>query len=71
MTDKIEIKVKKSGNISKEERKLRQEASRLVSLANKRIKRIEQQGLTESPAYKKFVEDGKQKFGYRDWETIR
>lgn len=65
MTDKIEIKVKKSGNVSKKERQLRQEASRLVSLANKRIKRIEQQGLIESPAYKKFVEDGKQKFGIR------
>lgn len=65
MTDKIKVKVKKSGKVSKKERELRQEASRLVSLANKRIKRIEQQGLLESPAYKKYVEDGKQKFGIR------
>ena len=41
----------------------------MVSLANKRLKRIEQQGLTESPAYKKFVEDGKQKFGIKGKST--
>ena len=50
---------------SEEERKLRQEASRLSSLANKRLKRMEEQNLTDSPAYKKWVDDGKAKFGVR------
>ena len=48
-----------------EERKKRQEASRLSSLANKRLKRMEEQNLTDSPAYRKWVEDGKAKFGVR------
>ena len=50
---------------SEEERKLRQEASRLSSLANKRLKRMEEQNLTDSPAYRKWVDDGKAKFGVR------
>lgn len=65
MSVKINIKVEKSGELSRKEKELRREASRLVSLANKRLKRIEQQDLTESPAYKQYVEDGKQKFGIR------
>ena len=59
-TDKTNIK-----KLTAEERKLRQEASRLSSLANKRLKRMEEQNLTDSPAYKKWVEDGKAKFGVR------
>lgn len=62
---KINIKVENTGVLTQKEKELRREASRLVSLANKRLKRIEQQGLIESPAYKKYVEDGKQKFGIR------
>lgn len=65
MSMTVNIKVEKSGELSRKEKELRREASRLVSLANKRLKRIEQQGLIESPAYKKYVEDGKQKFGIR------
>lgn len=65
MSVKITIEVKKSGSFSGKEKALRSEASRLASLANKRLKRIEEQGLIESPAYKKYVEDGKQKFGIR------
>ena len=65
----VEIKVinhrSKSNQLTAEERKLRQEASRLSSLANKRLKRMEEQNLTDSPAYKKWVEDGKAKFGVR------
>ena len=64
----IEIKVTKKGNtkpFSAEERKLRQEASRLSSLANKRLKRIEEQNLLESPAYKSWVDSGGAKFGVR------
>lgn len=50
---------------TEKERKYRQEASRKVSLANKRLARMEQQNLTMSPAYKKWVEEGGQKFGIR------
>lgn len=52
-------------NIKNQERALRQEASRLVSMANKRLKRIEKQDLTQTPAYKNWVENGGQKFGIR------
>lgn len=69
MSMSVNIKVKKSGELSRKEKELRREASRLVSLANKRLKRIEQQGLTESPAYKKFIDDGGQKFGIRGKST--
>lgn len=61
---RVDIKLKKS-RFTQKERQYRREASRLVSLANKRLKRIEQQDLIESPAYKKFIEDGGQKFGIR------
>ena len=61
----VNVKAKKSSQFTVKEKQLRQEASRLVSMANKRIKRIEEQELTTSPAYKKYVEDGKQKFGIR------
>lgn len=47
------------------ERKYRQEASRKASMANKRLKRMEQQNLTMSPAYKKWIDDGGQKFGIK------
>lgn len=69
MTKVIDFKVTVSPEMKRKEKELRQEARRMVSLANKRLKRIEQQGLTESPAYKKFVEDGKQKFGIRGKST--
>lgn len=65
MSIKIDVNITKTDVLTKKEKELRREASRLVSLANKRLKRIEQQGLIESPAYKKYVEDGKQKFGIR------
>lgn len=42
----------------------RQEASRKASLANKRLKRLEERGLTDSPAYKAIME-GSGKFGVR------
>lgn len=63
----VEIKVTKLNKkpFSEEERKLRQEASRLVSLANKRLKRMEQQNLQDSPAYKSWIDSGGAKFGVR------
>lgn len=46
-------------------KKYRREASRLASMANKRIARLEKAGLIDSPAYKKFQRDGATKFGIR------
>lgn len=46
-------------------RAFRAEASRLASLANKRIQRIEANQLTDSPAYQRYVKDGGQRFGVR------
>lgn len=46
-------------------RAFRREASRLASMANKRIQRIEKNELTESPAYKRYIKDGKGKFGVK------
>ena len=46
-------------------RAFRAEASRLASLANKRIKRIEANQLTDSPAYQRYVKDGGQRFGVK------
>ena len=43
----------------------RKEVSRLASLANKRIQRLEDAKLTDSPAYQKWVENGEVKFGVK------
>ncbi len=45
--------------------RLKAEVSRLASMANKRIVRLEKNGLQESPAYKKWFEDGGQKFSVK------
>lgn len=58
----ITVKYYGDGN---EERKLREEARRLVSMANKRLKRLEEQNLINAPAYRKWVEDGAQKFSVK------
>lgn len=54
---------------TQQEKKYRQEASRKVSMANKRLKRMEEQNLTMSPAYKKWVDEGGQKFGIKGKTT--
>ena len=66
----VEVKVSKPtvtgrSKFNAKERKLRQEASRLSSLANKRLKRMEQQNLQKSPAYQSWVDSGGAKFGVR------
>ena len=43
----------------------RKRISRLVSLANKRLKRLEDAGLNDSPAYQKWVEAGSEKFSVK------
>lgn len=46
-------------------RALRQEASRLASKANKRVERLEKNGLKDSPAYKGYLASGGGRFGVR------
>ena len=64
---KVKVKVirKDRSRFTEKERKLREEARRLVSMANKRLRRLEQQNLINSPAYRKWVEDGAQKFSVK------
>lgn len=74
MSEEIKFKFNQKWNNDKnifteKERKYRQEASRKVSMANKRLKRIEEQNLTMSPAYKKWVDEGGQKFGIKGKST--
>ena len=61
----IKVAKKNAKVLTDAERKYRQEASRKVSMANKRLQRMENQNLKMSPAYKKWVEDGGQKFGIK------
>ena len=49
----------------KQIREYRKEATRLMSMANKRLKRLEKNGLTDSPAYQKFLEGGTPKFSVK------
>lgn len=65
MKVKITVKRNDHSRFTEDERKLREEARRLVSMANKRLRRLEQQNLINSPAYKKWVEDGAQKFSVK------
>lgn len=46
-------------------RKFRRETSRLASLANKRLQRLEKNQLTDSPAYQKYLREGGQRFGVK------
>ena len=43
----------------------RKEASRMASLANKRVKRLEKNNLKDSPAYRGYLEKGGKKFSVR------
>ena len=51
----------KAGEVKENRKKI----SRLVSLANKRLKRLENAGLNDSPAYQKWVEAGAVKFSVK------
>lgn len=56
---------KDARDLKEEERKLRREASRQASMANKRLKRLKEQDLTNSPAFKSWYDDGGVKFGVK------
>lgn len=59
-------KDKKKLDVKKERiREFRAEATRKASMANKRLARLEKAGLTDSPAYQKYIKDGGGKFGVR------
>lgn len=58
--------VEKLGHIEKDiDKGLRKEASRLASMANKRIQRLEKNNLTDLPAYKAWADNGAVKFGIK------
>ena len=59
---KIHEMLKNTAEMTKE---FRQEVSRKASLANKRLARLEKNGLQDSPAYKKLMESGGGKFSIR------
>jgi uncharacterized protein YukE len=53
-------------NQTEKDRKIKQyrkEASKKAAIANKRIARLEKNGLKDTPAYKKYLKDGGGKFG--------
>ena len=52
-------------------KKKRKELSRLASMANKRIKRLEEKGWTDVPAYQSMIKNGKPHFGVRGLKTSR
>lgn len=56
---------KKVSKKQQEIKKYRTEASRLASMANKRIMRLENKDLESSPAYNNWVRDGSVRFGVR------
>lgn len=53
--------------------KLKNDISKLASMGNKRLRRLEKQGLTESPAYQKWVEQGGEYFSVKNksWNELQ
>ena len=51
--------------LTRKEKAFRREASRKASAANKRIKRLEEQGLTNTPAYRAWFGSGAEHFSVR------
>ena len=62
--DRFGVK-QKVEEIKREEKELRKQVSRLASMANKRIQRLEQSELTDTPAYKSWEENGAHRFSVR------
>ena len=58
----VESKISKEYGKEQKIREYRNEANRLVSLANKRIRRLEKNGLQSSPAYQAYLANGGQPF---------
>lgn len=51
--------------LTDKQKEFRKETSRLISMANKRIKRLENSEFNTSPAYQKWLKDGGEKFSIR------
>ena len=51
--------------LTAKQKEFRKETSRLISMANKRIKRLENSEFNTSPAYQKWLKDGGEKFTIR------
>jgi len=51
--------------INAQYKQLRQQVSKLASMANKRLRRMEQAGFQESPAYKQWIESGGEYFSVK------
>ena len=62
--DRFGVKAKVE-EIKREEKELRKQVSRLASMANKRIQRLAQSELTDTPAYKSWEENGAHRFSVR------
>jgi len=58
------VNVDTSG-IQSQYNELKQEVSRLASMANKRLARLEQHGFEDAPAYRKWIESGGEKFSVK------
>lgn len=61
----FETGLKNIGSKADRIREYRRGVSRLADVANKRIKRLERNNLTTTPAYQKFIEDGGARFGVK------
>lgn len=63
---KAQSRLQESANEKAERiREYRKEASRMASLANKRLNRLEENDLKDSPAYRGYLEKGGKKFSVR------
>lgn len=54
-----------TSGIENQYKELKQEVSRLASMANKRLTRLEQHGFEDAPAYRKWIESGGEKFSVK------
>lgn len=61
----METKTVDFSELTQKQKNFRKEVSRLSSIANKRIKRLQNSDLKESPALKKWEREGGEKFGIR------
>lgn len=68
-TEKNSSSVLLADEVVKEKQKrikeYRKEATRMMSMANKRLRRLEKNGLTDSPAYQGVLRDGKPQFSVK------
>ncbi len=64
-TVEVEVSMSEVQRKAQRIRALRQEASRLSSMANKRVARLESNDLTTSPAYQQYIRSGGERFSVR------